>query len=73
MSYGPDLIDLDSSGRFFRIENLRGTPPSDLPVERPTKFELVVNLKAAKSLGVTLPNSLLTPQPIRSSNNDTKY
>ena len=60
MSYGPDLIDLYRRVGSFVSKILRGTPPSDLPVERPTKFELVVNLKAAKSLGVTLPNSLLT-------------
>jgi ABC-type uncharacterized transport system substrate-binding protein len=59
MSYGPDLIYL-----FRRIgpivgKILRGARPADLPIERPTKFELVINLRAAKALGVTIPNALL--------------
>ena len=60
MSYGPDLIDLYRRVGSFVSKVLHGTHPSDLPVERPNKFELIVNLKAAKSLGVTLPSSLLT-------------
>jgi len=59
MSYGPDLIAL-----FRRLgpqisKVLHGANPADLPIERPTKFELVINLKAAKALGVTIPASLL--------------
>jgi putative ABC transport system substrate-binding protein len=59
MSYGPDLIYL-----FRRIgpivgKILRGARPADLPIERPTKFELVINLRAAKALGVTIPGALL--------------
>jgi putative ABC transport system substrate-binding protein len=58
ISYGPDLIYL-----FRRIgpivgKILRGARPADLPIERPTKFELVINLRAAKALGVTIPGAL---------------
>jgi putative tryptophan/tyrosine transport system substrate-binding protein len=60
MSYGPDLIDLYRRIGSYIAKILHGTHPSDLPIERPTKFELVVNLKAAKALGVTIPQSLLT-------------
>jgi putative tryptophan/tyrosine transport system substrate-binding protein len=60
MSYGPDLINLYRRLGSFVSKVLHGTNPADIPIERPTKFELVVNLKAAKALGVTLPNSLLS-------------
>ena len=59
MSYGPDLIFLYRRIGSYATKILHGADPSDLPVERPTKFELVVNLKAAKSLGVTVPSTLL--------------
>ena len=59
MSYGPDLIHLFRRVGFQVAEILRGTLPADLPIERPTKFELVINLKAAKTLGVLLPATLL--------------
>jgi putative ABC transport system substrate-binding protein len=59
MSYGPDLIHLYRRVGLYVSKILRGARPSDLPIERPTKFELVINLKAAKDLGVTIPNSLL--------------
>src|SRR5262249_37167078 len=59
MSYGPDLIHLFRRVGLYVSKILRGARPSDLPIERPTKFELVINLKAAKDLGVTIPNSLL--------------
>lgn len=59
MSYGPDLIQLYRRTGPYISKILRGARPADLPIERPTKFELVVNLRAAKALGVTIPDSLL--------------
>jgi putative ABC transport system substrate-binding protein len=60
MSYGPDLTYLYRrlGPHVFKI--LHGARAADLPIERPTKFELVVNVKAAKALGVTVPLSLLS-------------
>jgi putative ABC transport system substrate-binding protein len=59
MSYGPDLINLYRRIGPIVGKILHGARPADLPIERPTKFELVVNIKAAKALGVTLPGTLL--------------
>jgi ABC-type uncharacterized transport system substrate-binding protein len=59
MSYGPELFDLYRRIGPIVAKILRGARPADLPVERPTKFELVINLNAAKALGVTIPNLLL--------------
>jgi putative ABC transport system substrate-binding protein len=59
MSYGPDLVHLYRRLGPYVAKILHGARPADLPIERPTKFELVVNLKAAKALDVTLPGSLL--------------
>ena len=58
-SYGPDLPAVYKHAATFVDKILRGTPPGDIPVEQPTKFELVINLKTAKALGLTIPPSLL--------------
>ena len=59
MSYGPSLPDLGRRAATYADKVLKGAKPADLPVEQPTKFELVVNAKTAKSLGLTLPPSIL--------------
>ena len=59
MSYGPNFLDLYRRAADYVDKILRGAKPSDLPVEQPTKFDLVINLTTAKALGVDIPPTLL--------------
>jgi len=60
MAYAASRPDIFRRAATFVDKILRGAKPSDLPVEQPTKFELVVNLKTAKALGLTIPESFLS-------------
>jgi ABC-type uncharacterized transport system substrate-binding protein len=59
MEYGPDVLDLFNRSATLVDKILKGTPPTNLPIERAVKFELIVNLKTAKTLGVTVPLTLI--------------
>jgi len=60
MSYSADLIALSRRAAVFVDKILKGAKPADLPVEQPTRFDLVINLKAARSIGLTIPQQLLS-------------
>ena len=59
MSFGPDRADLWRRGAIYVDKVLKGAKPADLPVEQPTKFGLVINIRTAKALGLTIPESFL--------------
>jgi putative ABC transport system substrate-binding protein len=59
ISYGPDILDQFRRAAGYVDRVLRGAKPADLPVQAPTKYQLVINLKTAKTLGLTLPATLL--------------
>ena len=59
MAYGPNLPDMYKHAAVYVDRILKGTKVADLPIERPTRFDLVINLKTAKSLGIDVPPTLL--------------
>jgi putative tryptophan/tyrosine transport system substrate-binding protein len=60
LSYGPDFPDYFRRAAAYTDKILKGAKPADLPVEQPSRFKLTINLKAAKSIGLSFPPSLLT-------------
>jgi putative ABC transport system substrate-binding protein len=59
MSYSPNLLDMHRRSAYYVDKILRGAKPAEIPVEQPKKFEFIVNLKAAKQLGLTIPANVL--------------
>jgi putative tryptophan/tyrosine transport system substrate-binding protein len=60
ISYGPNIPDLTRHAATFVVKVLNGAKPANLPIEQPTKFELAINLKTARTLDLTVPHSLLS-------------
>jgi putative ABC transport system substrate-binding protein len=59
MAYGPNRVEASHRAAYYVDKILKGAKPADLPVEQPTKFEFIINLKTAKQIGVTIPQSVL--------------
>jgi len=59
MAYGPNILDLYRRAATFVDKILKGAKPADLPVQQPTRFELVINVDAAKKIGLTIPRGML--------------
>jgi len=59
MTYGPNFAELSHRAALYVDQILKGTKPADLPVQQPMKFEFIINLKAAKQIGLTIPPNVL--------------